>query len=358
MDEGRRQDAEREYARKKLPEWADADGILYPRHISLEQCSSQQTAQYKAKIISKGDNNELVDLTGGFGVDCYYIGRNFKRAVYVEQNEELCHIARHNYDILGFNQAEVVCGDAVGYLQAMPKVNLIYIDPARRDVHGQRTYAIEDCTPDITMLNTMLLEKADRVMVKLSPMFDWHKAVSDLKGVTEVHIVSVSNECKELLLILEKEDKPLRLICVNDDSRFIVEDALTATTAAEAVNETDASFLYEPNASIMKAGCFKQVAAQFGAEEISQNSHLFTSDKYIEDFPGRKFQILTISSMNKHELKEKFSDITKANITTRNFPMKPEELRKKLKLSDGGDLYLFATTTRMRKHKIFICKRK
>ncbi len=388
MDEQQRNLAEREYAKKKLPQWTDIDGIIYPRHISLEQCSSEQTAKYKSQLLSaKTTNlnvcanreqlsslklprcsqtkrrslNTFVDLTGGFGVDCYYIGKNFKSAFYIEQNPDLCETVKHNYKLLDFSQCTVICQDATNYLAQMPQADVIYIDPARRDGNGKRTYNICDCTPDVTKINDLLLQKADKVMIKLSPMFDWHKAVKVLHGVTEVHIVSVRNECKELLIILEKEQKPLKLFCINDDSTFIVDnDGSTSSPQVNTDSDTDSDtfqYLYEPNASIMKSGCFRELALRFGIMEISASSHLFLSDRQLKDFPGRSFQILSVSSMNKKALKEKVSVLKNANITTRNFPINANQLRKKLKLAEGGDTYIFATTTQQKEHLLFICKK-
>lgn len=210
--------AGRQTARRKLPSWAAVDGIIYPPHLNMEQCSSEQTARYKGKIAGEGES--MVDLTGGFGVDFYWISQGFRQRTYVEQNEQLCTISSHNFEVLGL-ACSVCCYDTATYLTTMPHVDLIYMDPARRNEHGGRTYGIADCSPNVLELLPLLLEKADRLLVKLSPMLDWRKAVEDLKYVTEVHIVSVDNECKELLLLLDKERKEdLRVVCVNNDSHF------------------------------------------------------------------------------------------------------------------------------------------
>lgn len=355
-DEGQRQALAREAVRKKLPEWSSAAELRFPQHISLEQCSSQQTAEYKARLINPSETASFVDLTGGFGVDCYYIGRHFSKATYIEQNPDLCETARHNYAVLQYS-CGVFCMNSEEYLKEMSPVSLIFIDPARRDNNGRRTYAIEDCTPDVGRLNALLLEKASKTIIKLSPMFDWHKAVSDLKGVTEVHIVSVGNECKELLLVLEREVKPLKLFCANDDDRIEICPISSADFAPTCADINDYKYMYEPNASIMKAGCFNEVARMYALEAVSCNSHLFLSNRKTNDFPGRKFEILAVSSLNKKEVKAKLSGIEKANITTRNFPMKAEELRRRLKLGDGGDIYIFATTTKENKHIMLVCKK-
>ena len=345
---------------KKLPQWSKTAGLSLPPHLPLEQCSSEQTALYKAGLIQDWASETFVDLTGGFGVDCYYMGRHFQKATYIEQKAELCEIVRHNYQLLKYETCQVVCGDSADCLRQMKHVQMIYLDPARRDNYGRRTYAIEDCTPNILTLNSLLLEKADKVMVKLSPMFDWHKAVSDLKGVTEVHIVSVCNECKELLLIMEKTERPFRLICVNILSDGTLQTfSPTSHHAASTPSSKSASpsTLFEPNASIMKAGCFREIEEAFGVEQISSNSHLFLSDHPVADFPGRCFVIQGVTTLNKKEIRENLKDISKANITVRNFPLSAQDLRKRLKLADGGDIYLFATTTKDKKHLIYICKK-
>ena len=380
--------AGRQVARKKLPSWAAVEGIVYPPHLNIEQCSSEQTARYKASLTPspspKGDESGMfVDLTGGFGIDFYWMSQGFAHRYYVEQNEALCSIAENNFRVLDL-PCSVCCGSAAAYLLQMPHASLIYLDPARRNEHGGRTYGIEDCTPNVLELMPQLLEKADRVMLKLSPMLDWRKAVDDIQkqnaSVSEVHIVSVDNECKELLLVVSKEPVVnLRLVCVNNDTVFeAVRGGRTQsshTTDQEFVRdvliagkchaEDTPLYLYEPNASIMKAGCFAEVEEQFPVRQISQNSHLFLSDVVIDNFPGRKFQILAISSMNKQEMKRSFTQIINqkltsmesANITVRNFPMSVDQLRKKLKMKDGGDTYIFATTTASGEHKLLICRK-
>ena len=376
--------AGRQVARKKLPSWAGVEGIVYPPHLNMEQCSSEQTARYKGSLIGEGDS--MADLTGGFGVDFYWMSQGFAHRYYVEQNEALCEIAAHNFALLGL-KCSVCCCDTATYLAQMPHVSMAFLDPARRNEHGGRTYGIEDCTPNVLELMPQLLEKADCVMLKLSPMLDWRKAVSDIERalafVHEVHIVSVDNECKELLLIVCKEPaENLRLVCVNGDSIFenIPKAGIKCSQGGnESFPRWEYSFedsgvansflfphfLYEPNASIMKAGCFAEVEEQFGIRQISQNSHLFLSDVEIESFPGRKFQILAISSMNKQEMKHTFNEIVNqkltsmesANIAVRNFPMTVDQLRKKLKLKDGGDTYIFATTMASGEHKLLICRK-
>ena len=364
--------AGRQKAKTKLPSWAAIDGIVYPPHLSMEQCSSEQTARYKALIAGKGAL--IVDLTAGFGVDMAFISQNYHKAVHVERQAPLCAISSQNYKLLGLNHIEVVCADGVDYLHQLDHADLIFLDPARRDDHGARTYGIADCTPNVLELHDELLQKADRVMLKLSPMLDWRKAVEDLGQVNEVHIVSVDNECKELVVVLEvrgqrSEVRNYTVNCVNllsnaarEEFKFCPADIsltshLSPLTSISHLSPLTSSFLFEPNASIMKAGCFAALEQRFGVHQLDKNSHLFVSDTDIGDFPGRRFVIEKTTSMNKRELKAALEGIDRANITVRNFPMSVAELRKRLKLKDGGDLYLFATTVAGNQHQLFLCRK-
>ena len=370
-------------ARTKLPEWASKDGIIFPPHISMEQCSSERTAKYKSGILHS--SGILIDLTGGFGVDFSYMAKGFSKAVYVEQQSHLCDIAKHNFEQLGLQHAEVVNADGVEYLHSLPLISnasrthlegenaengqqtieeniVIYLDPARRDVHGAKVYGIEDCTPNVVELQSELLDKASVVMVKLSPMLDLHAAIKAL-SVSKAYIVSVGNECKELLLVLSRDkNEAIRVVCVNDDESFEYSygeeaDCVPSISDADILADGSECFLYEPNASIMKAGCFSLLTSCFSVKALSRNSHLFVSNDEIADFPGRKFKIYAVSSMNKKELRKVLADISQANIAVRNFPLSVAELRKRLKLKDGGDTYIFATTVGERSHTLIICKK-
>ena len=358
----------RQKAKTKLPTWAAIDGIVYPPHLSMEQCSSEQTARYKASMTGKG--RLVVDLTAGFGVDMAFISQGFERAIHVERQPQLCTISSDNYKRLGLHHIEVICGDGINYLHSLDHADLIYLDPARRDEHGGRTYGIADCTPNVLEILDELLEKADCVLLKLSPMLDWRKAVAELKKVREVYIVSVDNECKELLIKVKngkgEKVKTPEVVCVN-----LLSDGhhqfFKFTYSPQAIYSSPSQggdgggsyhFLFEPNASIMKAGCFDLLELRFGARQLDKNSHLFVSDKDLPDFPGRQFIIERITSMNKRELKEALAGIDRANITVRNFPMSVAELRKKLKLKDGGDVYVFATTVAEQGHQLLICRKK
>ena len=350
-------------AQKKLPSWAAVEDIIYPPHLNMEQCSSEQTARYKGSLAigywPLAVSSSFVDLTGGFGIDFYFMVKGLRtkvkgHKVYVEHNPELCEIARHNFQVLGL-EAEVVKDEAEDYLKKMSHADFIYLDPARRDAHGSRTYDIKDCTPNVIELMPLLLEKADTILLKLSPMLDWQKAVKDLKNVHEVHIVSVDNECKELLLVIKQQPcMTLKIVCVNNDDIFEFSPSIHPTVNHESLTM---NYLYEPNASIMKAGCFKEIEEAFDVSQLSNNSHLFVSDKEIKKFPGRQFHIETMTSMNKQELKAALQGIDRANIAVRNFPMSVEALRKKLKLKDGGDVFIFGTTLSDDSHRLFICRK-
>ena len=357
--------AGRQKAKTKLPSWATIDGIVWPPHLSMEQCSSEQTARYKALIVGKGAL--IVDLTAGFGVDMAFMSQGFQRAIHVERQASLCAISSENYKLLGLNQIEVVCADGIDYLHQLDHADLIFLDPARRDDHGARTYGIADCTPNVLELRDELLQKADRVMLKLSPMLDWRKAVEDLGNVSEVHIVSVDNECKELVVILEesgkrKVEREYIVNCVNllsegSSQHFSFHFPLSSFHKTSSIIHLPSYFLFEPNASIMKAGCFAALEQRFGVQQLDKNSHLFVADHDISDFPGRRFVIEKTTSMNKRELKAALAGIDRANITVRNFPMSVVELRKRLKLKDGGNLYLFATTVAGNQHQLFLCRK-
>ena len=357
-------------ARRKLPKWAACDGVIFPPHLSMEQCSSEPTAQYKLNLAMEwtervGHASRMTDLTGGFGVDFSFTSCAFAAATYVERNEQLCHIVEHNLPLLGLNNATVVCADAVEYLSTVEPQTMLFLDPARRDEHGAKTVMLADCTPDVVQLLPKLLEKSRFTMLKLSPMLDWHKAVDDLQGtVREVHIVSVGGECKELLLVLSTVvESELKVYCADlstasdTSSLFVYTPGFSAPVVNSKLKTQNSKFVHEPNASIMKAGCFDELAAAYGVSPVSRNSHLFLSDEPIEDFPGRSFVVERVTMMNKGELRKALVGIEKANIATRNFPLTVAELRKRLKIKDGGDVYIFATTTAEGEHLLLISRK-
>lgn len=396
----------RKMARVKLPRWASLEGIIYPPHISMEQCSSESTALYKAELAArllglpassfgiemKAENEiEFVDLTGGFGVDFSYIAARLGvKSMYVERQAHLCEAAKENFGRLGLKNAIVKNGDGIEVLHSfLPKkddaasaddslgitydqplsllktklgLKLIFIDPARRDDAGNKVVSLKDCTPDVTILQEEMLSKADYVIIKLSPMLDWHRAISELSHVREVHIISVNNECKELLLVLSARNmgENLRIYCINDAQSFVCDEMDMESSSVKIAPSTleEMLYLYEPNASLMKAGCFGVLSGRYDARMLSKNSHLFVSQAPIEAFPGRSFRIIAVSSFNKKELKRHLSGITKANIATRNFPLSVAELRKRLKLKDGGETYIFATTLSDESHVLVITEKK
>ncbi len=344
-------------ARRKLPSWAACEGLLYPPRLSMEQCSSEATARYKAGVLAALalPAATLVDLTGGFGVDFSFLAAKAVRAVYVERNMELCGLARHNFRLLGLTQASVVCAEAADYLSSMSPVDVVFMDPARRDAHGGRTYALGDCSPDVLQLRPLLRQKARNVLLKLSPMLDWQKTVSDLgtEWVRQVHVVSVSGECKELLVLLG-EGEGLRLCCVNDGNVF---EASGADSVSVFSGVSAGQWLCEPNASVMKAGCFGTLARRFALAGVGPHSHLFVSDGPVEAFPGRCFRVEGVSTLNKRDLRGLLQGLDRANITVRNFPLSVADLRRRLKLSEGGDVYLFATTLSDGSHVLVRCKK-
>lgn len=396
----------RKMARVKLPRWASLEGIIYPPHISMEQCSSESTALYKAELAArllglpasssgtemKAENEiEFVDLTGGFGVDFSYIAARLGvKSMYVERQVHLCEAAKDNFGRLGLKNAIVKNGDGIEVLhsfhpkkkdavsaddslgitydqpRSLLKTNLglkiIFIDPARRDDAGNKVVSLKDCTPDVTVLQEEMLSMADYVIIKLSPMLDWHRAISELNHVREVHIISVNNECKELLLVLSARNmgENLRIYCINDAQSFVCDELDMESSQVKIAPSTleEMQYLYEPNASLMKAGCFGVLSGRYDARMLSKNSHLFVSQAPIEAFPGRSFRIIAVSSFNKKELKRHLSGITKANIATRNFPLSVAELRKRLKLKDGGETYIFATTLSDESHVLVITEKK
>ena len=376
-------------ALRKLPSWAACDGVVYPPHLNMEQCSSEATARYKQQVarrwaerIPNASRTSMTDLTGGFGVDFSFTSRCFDCATYVERNASLCEVVGANLPRLGIRNAQVKCAEAEAVLEQTEPQTMIFLDPARRDEHGAKTVLIADCTPDVCQLLPSLMQKSQFVMLKLSPMLDWHKAIVDLDGkVREVHIVSVDGECKELLLVLASDGKPeVQVFCVDIQSRpdsegqyprsefvysiggeaepqptnstFNIQHSklpsatnLTLNIEHLTLNINNSTFLFEPNASVMKAGCFDEIARAYGVSAISRNSHLFLSDHETDGFPGRTFAIDAVTTMNKRQLRQTLSGMKQANIAVRNFPLSVAELRKRLKLSDGGDTYIFATTT-------------
>lgn len=365
--------AGRQVAREKIPSWWRVDSVRYPQRLSLEQCSSEATARYKAMIvedISPARAETLTDLTGGLGVDCSFLSSAFSKVTYVERQSVLCDLAAHNFLQLGLKHIDVVQANAETYLRGMHRADWIFIDPARRDSHGEKTVAIADCEPDVQKLEPLLLEKARWVLVKLSPMLDLSLALQHLSRVQEAHIVSVNNECKELLLLLGHEALPkddVRLCCINllvkkgstlpeSMQRFVFTRAEEQQASCVYATYPE-TYLYEPNASLLKAGAFRSVASRYGVKKLHPSSHLYTSETCVKDFPGRKFRVEACCTFGKKELKSLLKEMSKANLSVRNFPLSVAELRKKLKLSEGGEDYLFATTLSDGSHVLIHCRK-
>lgn len=383
-------------ARTKLPTLAANDDIVYPTRLSMEQCSSELTATYKqllAASLRKRWQKEteelkpfcLTDLTGGFGVDTLFLARAFDHATYVERNETLCHIAQHNFDLLCRGHIDVLCSEAEAHLQDMEHTAVIFADPARRDARGGRTFAIADCTPDICALLPLLRQKARWTLVKLSPMLDWHKAVADLRQVEQVHIVAVDGECKELLLLIDSKQPPTNaptVTCADLSRKLLPDNAHDATgtdlsdkisgqaitfsaeetemTMMDTQTPVKGHFLYEPHAAIMKSGCFAALCRRFALKAVAQDSHLFVAETPISNFPGRAFVVDDVATMNKRELKAFLTDsqqapIRQANVAVRHFPLTAAELQRRLKVADGGNHYIFGTTTHNSTHLLLRC---
>lgn len=330
---------------QKVPTWSFFPRLEYPKQLSLEQCSSEVTARYKGSLVA-GDS--MTDLTGGMGVDCFFIGQNFARVVYIERQEELCKYAKHNFTLLG-KPIAIHNTEATSYIYNMNPVDLIYADPARRDKSGNKVVTIADCEPNLKELLPLLRARATTIMIKLSPMLDINKALNDLSGVSEVHVIAVNNECKEVILLLKQEKQPLSVTCVNLNKEYNGEQGITFDWSHESEAEVSYStevkqYLYEPNAALLKAGMFKSVAEYYGLEKLQQNSHLYTSERLIEHFEGRIFEVEGYSAVNKRGLEDLLVNESQINVTIRNFPSTVEEVRKKFKLKDGGNKTMFLTT--------------
>lgn len=350
--------------RTKVPTWTDVEGIEFPPRLALEQCSGEAAARYKREVVERLFQGQtargMVDLTGGLGVDFSFIAPLFKEAIYVERQEELCQLAAHNFPLLGLKHAQVVHADGVEYLHTMPPTDLIFIDPARRGKTGKKVVFIEDCEPDVCQLCHLLVSKARYVVVKLSTMLDITASLRSLGCVKEVHVVATGGECKDLLLVLDgtvHNDEMSPTFFVNEGGtrlQFASDDEQQAIAEYASNVET---YLYEPGAAVMKAGAFKYVSQHFGLKKLHPNTHLYTSNSLVKDFPGRCFKVEQTLGFNKKDLKRLATYGKKANITVRNFPSTVDALRKKLHLKEGGDTFLFVTTIADNQHVIIVCKK-
>jgi hypothetical protein len=339
---------------KKLPRWAEIDGLCAPPSISMEQCSSEKAASYKKIVVQRlfpQSGGAMTDLTGGYGVDFTTLAPIFKHATYVEQNAELCRIAQHNFPLLNVQSADIINGEAEEILSTLSPQDLIYLDPARRSNVGRKVLLVEDCTPNAAELMPTLLEKAKHVMIKLSPMLDITRAMQSLGPAAEVHIVAVGGECKELLLLYPCDKGLTKIICHDDRYDFSF-DANAESRAAVKYTDEVKTFLYEPGAAVLKAGAFRLISERFGLEKLHPNSHLYTAEHLVEDFPGRVFRVHTVSGFGKREIRPLLAATQQANLAVRNFPGTVAELRKRFKLRDGGEDYWFATTLYNERHVI------
>lgn len=325
----------------KLSTWFNTDKIYYPDKTSIEQTSSEITAAYKSNIVS---GSSLVDITGGFGVDAFFFARKFKNVVHCEMNAELSDIVAHNNKQLDVSNIKTVSGDGIAFIKSSKeKFNCIYADPSRRhDVKG-KVFLLKDCQPNIPEHLNLFLEKSDTILIKNSPILDISSTIKELDFVKEIHIVAINNEVKELLFLLEKGyESSITLHTVNFRKKQLQKFSFSYKSQAVANYGEPQHYLYEPNAAILKSGGFQEVAVQFALYKLHQHSHLYTSDRIIEAFPGRSFRIIEVLPFDK-KLKKRLK-ITKANITTRNFPKSVGQIRKELKLKDGGENYLFFST--------------
>lgn len=344
--------AGRQKAREKLPEWYATEGILYPKKVSMEQCSSSQTAEYKASLVQ---GVSFADFSGGFGVDTAAFSKKFTKGWYVEPQQELCELFQHNCNILDINNVEIINGTMEENFAAIGPVNTLYLDPSRRDMHGRRVVSLTDCTPNLPEWKSALLERCNILMVKLSPMIDIYQTLRDLPETYAVHVVAVEGECKEVVFLLSRGDA---MHCVSTtDSTIIAVDInkTTTTTRIQTTLQTErttlpciatelGAYLYEPNAAVMKAGIFNALSEQFRISKLAKSTNLFTANELHEDFPGRIFSIEAVHEFHPRKIVKDLSHLTSASIAVRNFPLTTEELRKTLKTKDGNGTYLFGCT--------------
>lgn len=345
----------RKKAEKKLPTWYNVSNIIYPPNLNLEQTSSEITAKYKAGLV---DGESMIDLTGGFGIDSFFFSEKVKKLTHCEKDKSLSETAAHNFKELGKKNITTVAGDSMEYLKSTGDVfDWIYIDPGRRDDYGGKIFLLEQCTPNVPLNLDLFFRKANRVLVKTSPLLDLKAGMVELDRVAEIHIVAVNNEVKELLWLLDPDyTEEVTIKTVNFGKRSIQKfEAEFSKLSAEAGLSEPQEYLYEPNAAIMKSGLFRELSLYTGTNKLHTNSHLYTSSRLI-DFPGRKFKILEVMPYQR-KLLRKDPRLKKANITTRNFPKSVEAIRKELKIEDGGTIYAFFTTNLRNEKVALLCEK-
>lgn len=328
----------------KLSTWFNTEGIIFPAKLSIEQTSSEKTAEYKSTLFN---GKKAIDLTGGFGVDSFYLSNNFEEFTHCEYNLELSEIVKHNFTSFGKNNVKFISGDGLDYLKnTNDKFDLIYLDPARRsDVKG-KVFMLADTQPNPVDNLDLFFSKSDNILIKVSPLLDLKNTLRELKYVKSIYVVSLNDEVKELLFHLEKgSNSEVKIESVDlYYSKNNVQNSFSINDGNFNARYSDTKkYIYEPSATVMKAGAFNQVSEIFGLNKIAPNSHIYTSNELIENFQGRVFEVTHTSKPNKKELK-KILPILKANVTTRNYPMSVVDIRNKFKLKDGGDNYLFFTT--------------
>ena len=340
-------------SKKKLPTWFNSKNIYFPNKLNIEQTSSEVTANYKANLVS---GNSLIDLTGGFGVDAYYFSKRIKNVIHCEINKSLSEIVKHNYKTLNINTIECLNENGIEALKHIDRpFDWIYIDPSRRDDTKKKVFLLSECIPNIKTFQGLFLKYANNVMIKTSPLLDIKATLNDLKQIKELHVIALDNEVKELLWVLERDCKTefiIKTVNLTKQSKQEFEFSFENESNEIAEYTGPIAYLYEPNAAILKAGAFNSVSTQLNIPKLHKHSHLYTSNTLI-DFPGRRFKIEKSIPFNKKIFaKEK---ISKANVTTRNFPISVGEIRKKLKIKDGGDIYLFFTTDLNNIKIILVC---
>ncbi|HWV33014.1 MAG TPA: hypothetical protein VN038_25305 [Dyadobacter sp.] len=347
----------RQKALKKLPEWSADENLIFPPALSVEQCSSEATAHYKAGIVS---GKTLIDITGGMGIDCYYMSRSFTETHYFEQQPQVASTAAYNFAQLGATRIHVHSAESLTALQDGLIADWLYADPARRDANKEKVVRLADCTPDVAGNAALLLNAAPNILIKTSPLLDIDLASKELQKLKEVHVMGYEQECKELLFVLDREtqeqDFKIKVRIIDATGRPIHQLDFDREEERNALvsYSKPLGYLYEPHAAVLKAGAFKTLCARFNVQKLAMHSQLYTSEEYVDNFPGRGFRIMAVCKPDIREISQHIPG-DKANITTRNFPAKPEELRKKWKIKDGGDHYLFATTLADQSKVVIVC---
>ncbi len=339
-------------AKEKLPTWFLLENIIYPEKISIEQTSSETTAKYKASLVS---GEKLLDCTGGFGIDDYYFSKHFKSVIHCELNPDLSQIVKHNFEVLKATNIDCFHGDSTEVLEQLnERFDCIYIDPSRRNDAKGKVFMLADCLPNVVDLQDFYFQFTNTILIKTAPILDLHAGLLELKNVAQIHIVAVDNEVKELLWKIEKNfNESPEIIAINLEKEKQTITKIKSSKSYFASYSLPKKYLYEPNASLMKSGGFEAVSELFAIGKLHQHSHLYTSDELI-DFPGRKFQIDVIIPFQKKEISQ-FIQGKKMNVSTRNFPIKPEEIKKKYKILDGGIIFSFFTTNLNNEKIVLLC---